>query len=524
MLAPVFARLFFPPGHETAALLGTVALYAAGFVVRPFGALFFGPMGDRAGRTYAFLVSSVFMGFSTFTIGLLPVFSQAGWLAPALLLLLRVLQGLALGGVYGGVAATVAEYFPANRHGFATSFVQTTATSGLLLALIAVAACRTELSPSDFERWGWRIPFLVSILFMALSISIRAGLRETPVFLRMRAERRLSERPLVESFFRWPNNKYAVLALFGATAGQAALWYTAHLYTLVFLTVTLRLDDLTSALLVAAAMALGMPFFIFFGWLSDKIGRLKIVVAGCLLAVASYFPLFQSLAGAVNPALIQFQAANPVTLRADRATCTIPLFAGSWQDFSLCNRVADFLTGSGLRFMVQNTPGSQSVEVSIGTETIKISAAEKESVAALLERALFAAGYPGLSLKQTSGGPQVDARGAFVFERKTADPALIDVPAALGVLLALMLIATMAYGPIAALLVELFAANVRCTSLSLPYHIGNGVFGGLLPLIATATVAATGNPYAGLVYPVSVAAITAVIGGLCFRRRPIHEP
>ena len=292
-------------------------LMRRGFLVRPFGAIFFGRLGDLTGRKFTFLISIIFMGFSTFTVGLLPTFEHLGWLAPILLVTLRLLQGLALGGEYGGAATYVAEYNPARRRGYATSWIQTTATSGLLLALIVVGVCRWKIPAADFEHWGWRIPFLFSIILLAFSVYIRVTLRETPVFLRMKAEGNSSEIPVWESFFRWPNNKFILLALLGATAGQGVVWYTGQFYTLFFLTITLHLDYGTTYLLVGAALAIGTPFFIFFGWLSDKIGRLKIILAGCLMAAATYFPLFQALSNAINPALVEFQAANPIKLRLD---------------------------------------------------------------------------------------------------------------------------------------------------------------------------------------------------------------
>ncbi len=519
VLAPFFATLFFPPGNETAALLAAFATYAAGFIVRPFGAVFFGRLGDLSGRKYTFLISIIFMGFSTFTVGLLPTFEQVGWLAPILLVTLRLLQGLALGGEYGGAATYVAEYTPAERRGYATSWIQTTATSGLLLALVVIGVCRWLIEPQDFERWGWRIPFLFSVVLLALSVYIRITLRETPVFLRMKAEGRSSQIPVWESFFKSPNNKFMLLALLGATAGQGVVWYTGQFYTLFFLTMTLHLDYLTAYLLAGAALAIGTPFFIFFGWLSDKIGRLKIIFAGCLLAAGAYFPLFHVLSGAINPALVEFRAANPITLRLDAASCNVHIFVAPWSNFSICDQVTDLLMKSGLSFAKANAPGSKSVSVSIGGRSVEISGKDEGAVSAILQRALFAAGYPGLTPKYMRGAAQTDARGNRVFEQKSADPSRIDYATALGTLFALMLFATMTYGPIAAFLVELFPPKVRYTSLSFPYHIGNGVIGGMLPLIATAIVAATGDVYAGLWYPVSVAGMTCIFGALFLRNR-----
>ncbi len=523
VLAPFFAKLFFPPGNETAALLAAFATYAAGFLVRPFGAIFFGRLGDLTGRKFTFLISIIFMGFSTFTVGLLPTFEHLGWLAPILLVTLRLLQGLALGGEYGGAATYVAEYNPARRRGYATSWIQTTATSGLLLALIVVGVCRWKIPAADFEHWGWRIPFLFSIILLAFSVYIRVTLRETPVFLRMKAEGNSSEIPVWESFFRWPNNKFILLALLGATAGQGVVWYTGQFYTLFFLTITLHLDYGTTYLLVGAALAIGTPFFIFFGWLSDKIGRLKIILAGCLMAAATYFPLFQALSNAINPALVEFQAANPIKLRLDSTACNLRIFVGPWSNFSLCDQVTDFLTKSGLSFTKVNATGAKSVSVSIGRQTVDLSDKDKGNIDAILDGALFAAGFPGLTWKYAGKEPQIDARGNPIFEQKSADPSRIDYKAALAALLVMMLYATMAYGPIAAFLVELFPPKIRYTSLSFPYHIGNGVFGGMLPLVATAIAARTGNVYAGLWYPVSVAGMTCVIGALFLRNRRSEE-
>jgi hypothetical protein len=523
VLAPFFAKLFFPPGNETAALLAAFATYAAAFLVRPFGGIIFGRLGDLTGRKFTFLISIIFMGFSTFTVGLLPTFEHLGWLAPILLVTLRLLQGLALGGEYGGAATYVAEYNPARRRGYATSWIQTTATSGLLLALIVIGVCRWKIPAADFEHWGWRIPFLFSIILLAFSVYIRVALRETPVFLRMKAEGRSSEIPVWESFFRWPNNKFVLLALLGATAGQGVVWYTGQFYTLFFLTMTLHLDYLTTYLLVGAALAIGTPFFIFFGWLSDKIGRLKIIFAGCLMAAATYFPLFQILSNAINPALVEFQAANPIKLRLDATACSLRIFVGPWSNFSLCDQVTDFLTKSGLSFTKVNLPGSKSVSASIGRQTVEVSDKDKGNIDAVLGGALFAAGYPGLTWKYAGKEPQIDGRGNPIFEQKSADPSRINYEAALVTLFVMMLYATMAYGPIAAFLVELFPPKVRYTSLSFPYHIGNGIFGGMLPLLATAIAAWTGNVYAGLWYPVSVAGMTCVIGALFLRKRRSEE-
>lgn len=523
VLAPFFAKLFFPPENETAALLAAFATYAAGFIVRPFGALLLGRLGDLVGRKYTFLISIVFMGFSTFTVGLLPTFEHLGWIAPVLLVTLRLLQGLALGGEYGGAATYVAEYTDSGRRGYATSWIQTTATGGLLLALIVIGICRWQIPSADFERWGWRIPFLFSIFLLVVSLYIRITLRETPVFMRMKAEGRASKIPVWESFFRFPNNKYILLSLLGATAGQGVVWYTGQFYTLFFLTITLRLDYLTTYILVGSVLVLGTPFFVLFGWLSDRIGRLKIILAGCFIAACTYFPLFHVLSSAINPALVEFRAANPITVRVDAATCDFHIFVGPWSKFSACDRVTDFLTKSGLSFTKVNAQGLESIAVSIGGQAIEIPGKDNGNINATLERALFAAGYPGLSWKYADGEPLIDARGNPLFEQKYADPGRIGYVAALSAMFLMMIYVTMVYGPIAAFLVELFPPKVRYTSLSFPYHIGNGIFGGMLPLLATAIVASTGNVYAGLWYPVSVAAITCIVGALFLRDRRCEE-
>ena len=520
VLAPFFARAFFPPENETAALLAAFATYAAGFVVRPLGGVILGRLGDLTGRKYTFLISIVIMGFATFTVGLLPTFDQLGWIAPILLVTLRLIQGLAMGGEYGGAATYVAEYTEGSRRGYATGWVQTTATLGLLLALAVIGACRMLLPAEEFEQWGWRLPFLASFILLIVSIYIRLSLRETPVFLTMKAEGRGSTIPVWESFFHWPNNKYMLLALLGATAGQGVVWYTGQFYTLFFLTITLHLDYLQAYILVGAALIAGMPFFVFFGWLSDKAGRLKIILAGCLLAAATYVPLFHALSLAVNPELAAFQVNNPIWLRVDERTCNFHIFVGPWSKFTPCDQVTDYLTKLGLSFTKVDAPGFDTADVTIGAQTVEVANSSKAGTERSLQNALFGAGYPGLNWKYAGGEPQVDEQGAPVLEFRNANPALINYPVAFLALFVMMLYATMAYGPMAAFLVELFPPQVRYTSISFPYHIGNGIFGGMLPLLATAIVASTGNIYAGLWYPVGVAGITFVIGALFLRRRP----
>src|SRR6478752_4002262 len=346
VLAPFFAALFFPPGNETAALLSAFATYAAGFLVRPFGAIVFGRIGDLVGRKYTFLITIVFMGGATFLVGLLPTFETIGWAAPVLLVTLRLVQGLALGGEYGGAATYVAEHATEGRRGYDTSWIQTTATLGLFLALIVIGLCRFTgwLTPAQFADWGWRLPFLVSLVLLIFSVYIRLKLNESPVFQRMKAEGKGSKAPLTDSFLKYPNNKYVLLALLGATAGQGVVWYTGQFYALFFLLITLRLDYLTGYILIAISLVIGTPFFVVFGALSDKIGRLKIILAGCLIAAVTYFPLFKALTHYVNPALETFQAANPITVAA--RDCEFHIFVGPWSKFSDCDKVKDFLTKS----------------------------------------------------------------------------------------------------------------------------------------------------------------------------------
>jgi MFS family permease len=487
-LAPFFAALFFPTENATAGLLSAFATYAAGFLVRPFGALVFGRVGDMVGRKYTFIVTIVVMGFSTFAVGLLPTYAQIGWFAPILLVSLRLLQGLALGGEYGGAATYVAEHAGADHRGYATSWIQTTATLGFFLSLAVIGLSRANMDAASFTSWGWRLPFLVSLILLVFSIYIRVRLNESPVFQRMKEEGRGSRSPLTDSFLRYPNNRYVLLALLGATAGQGVVWYTGQFYALFFLTITLKVNYLTAYTMIAIALLIGTPFFIFFGWLSDRIGRLKIILAGCLIAALTYFPLFHGLTMAVNPAVAEFQAANPVVLRVEPATCQFHVFVGPWSKFSECDKAKDFLTKAGLSFTTEDAPAGTAPSASIGQTRVDGWDTDKWTAA------LAAAGYP-----------------------KAADPARINWIMAELILVIMMIYVTMVYGPIAAFLVELFPTRIRYTSMSLPYHIGNGWFGGMLPLLATAIVAATGNIYNGLWYPILVSIMTVVVGALFLR-------
>jgi MFS family permease len=487
ILAPFFASVFFPPGNATAALLSAFATYAAGFLVRPFGALVFGRIGDLVGRKYTFLVTIMVMGTATFLVGLLPTFNSVGWFAPVLLVTLRLCQGLALGGEYGGAATYVAEHSLPNDRGYTTSFIQTTATLGMFLALVIILICRGNIDAKTFADWGWRIPFLVSVVLLVFSVYIRLKLNETPIFQKMKEEGKGSSRPLTESFFHYPNNKYVALALLGATAGQGVVWYTGQFYALFFLTLTLKLDYTITYLLIGLSLVIGTPFFIVFGRLSDRIGRLKIILAGCLIAALTYFPLFQALTHYVNPDLEAFQQKNPITVTADQSTCHLHIFVGPWSTFSDCDRAQDFLTKSGLSFKIENAPGKP-VTLSLGSNKVEGWDSAKWTAA------LAAANYP-----------------------KSADPAKVNYFMTELILVIMVIYVTMVYGPIAAFLVEMFPTKIRYTSMSLPYHIGNGWFGGMLPLLATALVAYTGDIYYGLWYPILVSVMTFIVGVLFLR-------
>jgi MFS family permease len=501
VLAPFFAALFFPPGNQTAALLSAFAAYAAGFLVRPFGALLFGRIGDLVGRKYTFLVTIVVMGASTFAVGLLPTYETLGWAAPILMVSLRLLQGLALGGEYGGAATYVAEHAPNHRRGYDTAWIQTTATLGLFLALVVIWACRSNMDPKTFTEWGWRVPFWLSIILLAFSVYIRLKLEESPVFQRMKAEGKGSKSPLTDSFLKYPNNKYVLLALLGATAGQGVVWYTGQFYALFFLTITLKLDYISAYTLIGVSLLIGTPCFILFGWLSDRIGRLKIIMAGCLIAALTYFPLFQGLTHYINPGLEEFSAKTPITVTADPASCQFHIFVGPWSKFSDCDRTKDFLTKQGLSFKSLDGPAGSKVvtQIGAGEGAPKVEGWEAKSLSAELAKA----GY-----------------------KSAPDKERINWVMAEVILVIMVIYVTMVYGPIAAFLVELFPVRIRYTSMSLPYHIGNGWFGGMLPLTATAMVAAAGDIYYGLWYPIVVALMTLVIGTLFLKEtkdRDIHH-
>jgi MFS family permease len=501
VLAPFFASLFFPAANDTAALLAAFATYAAGFVVRPFGALLFGRIGDLVGRKYTFLVTIIVMGTSTFLVGLLPTYSKIGWLSPVLLVSLRLLQGLAVGGEYGGAATYVGEHARAGERGYATSWIQTTATGGLALALIVIIGCRELMDPKTFAEWGWRIPFIVSVILLAFSLYIRLKLSESPIFLKMKNEGKGSKSPLTDSFVRYPNDKYVLLATLGATAGMGVVWYTGQFYALFFLTITLKVGYLPAYVLILVALLIGMPLFVLVGGLSDRIGRLKIILTGCLIAALTFFPLFGALTHYANPDLEAFSAREPVTIYADRSTCQLHVFVTAFTQFSSCDRARDLVTKLGLPFKTEDTPHlGGNVNLKVGAVTIEGFDASKWNGAFVDE------GYPNL---------ERDKSGKIA--AKPTDTSKINWFMTESILIVMMIYAAMVYGPIAAFLVELFPTRIRYTSISMPYHIGAGVFGGMLPLLATAVAAATGNIYGGLWYPVTVAVMTVVVGGLLLR-------
>ncbi|HEX7891256.1 MAG TPA: MFS transporter [Ramlibacter sp.] len=505
-LAAIIAKQFFAGLDPTSALIFALLAFAAGFLVRPFGAIFFGRLGDMIGRKYTFLVTILIMGLSTFIVGILPSYASIGVAAPVILIALRLLQGLALGGEYGGAATYVAEHAPNGKRGAYTAWIQTTATLGLFLSLLVILGARTLMGEQAFGDWGWRIPFVVSILLLAVSVWIRLSMNESPAFQRMKAEGKTSKAPLKESFGEWRNLKVVILALLGLTAGQAVVWYSGQFYALFFLTQSLKVDNATANLLIAAALVIGTPFFILFGALSDRIGRKPIIMAGCLLAALTYFPVFGALTKAANPDLAAAQARTQVIVSAPSSDCS---FQGSpiarEIDFkSSCDIAKRFLAQSSVSY--ENTAGTagQPATVKIGDKVITAPTAtvtnhkfDEKSTAAIADfkkevnDALKAAGYPA-----------------------KADPAKVDKLTVTLILTYLVILVTMVYGPIAAMLVEMFPTRIRYTSMSLPYHIGNGWFGGLLPTTAFAIVAATGNMYNGLWYPIIIAAATFVIGVL----------
>ncbi|GAC1627772.1 MAG: MFS transporter [Nevskia sp.] len=504
-LAAIIAKQFFAGTNPTSAFIFALLAFAAGFAVRPFGALVFGRLGDLVGRKYTFLITILIMGLSTFCVGLLPAYATIGYAAPIILIGLRLLQGLALGGEYGGAATYVAEHSRDDNRGYSTAWIQTTATLGLFLSLLVILGCRLSMSVEDFEKWGWRIPFLLSALLLAVSVYIRLQLNESPLFQQMKNEGKTSKAPLTESFGEWKNLKIVILALFGATAGQAVVWYTGQFYALFFLTQTLKIDATTANILLALGLAIGTPFFIFFGWLSDKIGRKPIILAGFLLAALTYFPIFKAITHFANPALEAAQASAPVTVTADPTTChfQFEFFANpNKPNFSSsCDVATSALAKSSVSYQITPAPAGTMATVKVGATDVPSFDGEPLDPKAFKE----ANGAFGKAL-----GEQLKVAG---YPAK-ADPAAINQPMLVVLLALLVIYVTMVYGPIAAWLVEMFPTRIRYTSMSLPYHIGNGWFGGFLPTIAFALVAANGNIYYGLRYPIVVALITLVVGTL----------
>lgn len=499
-LAASISTHFFSGVNETTGFIFALAAFAAGFAVRPFGALVFGRIGDIVGRKNTFLVTMAIMGLSTFIVGVLPGYDAIGIAAPIALVALRLLQGLALGGEYGGAATYVAEHAPEGKRGLYTSWIQTTATFGLFLSLVVIMVTRVSMSPEAFSDWGWRVPFLASIVLLGVSIWIRLQLAESPVFQKMKDEGAGSKAPLAEAFGKWGNLKVVLVALFGAVAGQAVVWYTGQFYALFFLERMLKVESLTANALIAIALLLGAPFFVVFGWLSDKIGRKPIILAGCALAALTYFPLFGALTEAANPALAHAQRAAPVVVHADPATCSFQFDPVGKNKFDArsCDIAKAFLAKASVSYRTKATTDAVA-SVHVGETVIMApdpravtGAAKADAIAAFQKEAraaLDAVGYPA-----------------------AADPARVNKPLVVALLALLVLYVTMVYGPIAALLVELFPTRIRYTAMSLPYHIGNGWFGGFLPTTAFAIVAATGDLYSGLWYPVGIAAFTLVFG------------
>ncbi|WP_211097300.1 MFS transporter [Herbaspirillum sp. ST 5-3] len=499
-LAAIIAKQFFAGTDPNTAFIFALLAFAAGFIVRPFGALVFGRLGDMIGRKYTFLVTILIMGTSTFVVGLLPSYASIGIAAPVILISLRILQGLALGGEYGGAATYVAEHAPHDKRGAFTAWIQTTATLGLFLSLMVILGTRTAIGEAAFADWGWRIPFLVSVFLLAVSVWIRLSMNESPAFAKMKAEGKTSKAPISESFGQWKNLKIVILALIGLTAGQAVVWYTGQFYALFFLTQTLKVDGATANLLIAASLVIGTPFFIVFGALSDKIGRKPIILGGCLLAAVTYFPIFSAMTHYANPALESAIKNAPVVVTADPADCQFQFNPTGTKKFtSSCDIVKAKLAAASVNYSNEAAAPGTIASVKVGDITIqsynanalpKEEAAAKEKVLSKeLADAIKAHGYPS-----------------------KADPAQMNKGMVLVLLTILVIYVTMVYGPIAAMLVELFPTRIRYTSMSLPYHIGNGWFGGLLPTTAFALVAFKGDIYYGLWYPIIIAMMTFVVG------------
>jgi MFS family permease len=501
-LAAIIAKQFFAGTDPNTAFIFALLAFAAGFLVRPFGAIVFGRLGDMVGRKYTFLVTILLMGASTFIVGLLPNYASIGIAAPIILITLRILQGLALGGEYGGAATYVAEHAPDDKRGAFTAWIQTTATLGLFLSLMVILATRTAIGEEAFADWGWRIPFLVSIVLLGISVWIRLSMNESPAFQRMKDEGKISKAPLTEAFGQWKNLKLVILALVGLTAGQAVVWYTGQFYALFFMTQILKVDGPTANILIAASLLIGTPFFIVFGSLSDKIGRKKIIMVGCVLAALTYFPIFKALTHYANPALEAAQINSPVVVVADPAECQFQFNPTGTKKFtSSCDIAKAKLAGASVNYKNEVAPAGTLASIKVGDKTLESYSAvglSKEDATAKdkefsgqLKDLIKESGYPA-----------------------KADSAQIDKPMVLLLLFILVLYVTMVYGPIAAMLVEMFPTRIRYTSMSLPYHIGNGWFGGLLPTTSFALVAYAGDIYFGLWYPIVIALMTAIIGSI----------
>jgi MFS family permease len=499
-LAAIIAKQFFAGTDPNTAFIFALLAFAAGFLVRPFGAIVFGRLGDMVGRKYTFLVTILLMGGSTFIVGLLPTYASIGIAAPIILIILRILQGLALGGEYGGAATYVAEHAPDHKRGAFTAWIQTTATLGLFLSLMVILGTRTAIGEEAFADWGWRIPFLVSIFLLGISVWIRLSMNESPAFQRMKDEGKVSKAPLSEAFGKWKNLKIVILALVGLTAGQAVVWYTGQFYALFFLTQTLKVDGPTANILIAVSLLIGTPFFIIFGTLSDRIGRKNIIMAGCLLAAATYFPIFTALTHYANPALEAAQKNSPVIVVADPNECQFQFNPTGTKKFtSSCDIAKAKLASMSVNYKNEEAPAGTPAVIKVGDTVLESyssaglpkdeAKAKEDEFTGKLKEMIKSAGYPA-----------------------KADPAMINKPMVLLLLFILVIYVTMVYGPIAAMLVEMFPTRIRYTSMSLPYHIGNGWFGGLLPTTAFALVAYKGDIYYGLWYPIIIALITAVIG------------
>ena len=499
VMAAIIAKNFFSALDDSTRVIFTLLAFAAGFAVRPFGAIVFGRLGDLVGRKYTFLITIMIMGTSTFVVGLLPNYASIGIAAPIILIALRLLQGLALGGEYGGAATYVAEHAPHGKRGAYTSWIQTTATVGLMLALLVILGTRTATGEEAFAAWGWRIPYLLSVILLGISVWIRLQLNESPAFQRLKDEGKTSKAPLTESFGQWKNMKIVILALVGLTAGQAVVWYTGQFYALFFLEKMAKVDGPTANILIAISLIIGTPFFILFGTLSDKIGRKPIIMAGCLIAALTYFPLFSALTQYANPELSAAQTKSPIIVKADPTQCSFQFNpTGTLKFTSSCDVAKAYLAQNGLDYHNEETGAGTLAEVRIGGKVIaafdgKAPNAKDEAARFKkeMDTAVKEAGYP-----------------------TKADPAKMNKPMLILILTIMVIYVTMVYGPIAAMLVEMFPTRIRYTSMSLPYHIGNGWFGGFLPATAFAIVAANGDIYSGLWYPIVIAAGTFVIGML----------